>query len=80
MDLLPALDGVYGDRRDAVMIAGEAVSWAAGSYTPGAPHDDLGQEIVAFVVASDVTDRELTDFGARELSVHKRPRRVVFVA
>ncbi|GIG60242.1 acyl-CoA synthetase [Longispora fulva] len=45
----------------------------------GMPHEDLGQEVVAFVVASGVTARDLIDFVARELSVHKRPRRVVLV-
>ncbi|MET8679131.1 acyl-CoA synthetase [Streptomyces sp. NPDC004647] len=45
----------------------------------GAPHEDLGQEIVAYVVADGVTERELTDFVAGHLSVHKRPRRVVFL-
>nr|WP_308267588.1 acyl-CoA synthetase [Yinghuangia soli] len=43
----------------------------------GRPHDDLGQEIVAYVVAEGVSGTELTDFVARSLSVHKRPRRVL---
>ncbi|WKX70736.1 acyl-CoA synthetase [Streptomyces sp. XD-27] len=46
----------------------------------GAPHEDLGQEIVAYVVADGVTERELTDFVAGQLSVHKRPRKVRFLA
>ncbi|MGP3952806.1 acyl-CoA synthetase [Streptomyces sp. 7N604] len=47
----------------------------------GAPHDDLGQEIVAYVVADEgVTERQLTDFVAAHLSAHKRPRRVVFLS
>lgn len=45
----------------------------------GAPHADLGQEIVAFVVAGGVTERELVDFVAGRLSVHKRPRKVRFI-
>ncbi|MEV6313958.1 AMP-binding protein [Streptomyces sp. NPDC051776] len=45
----------------------------------GAPHDDLGQQIVAYVVADGITERELTDHVAAHLSVHKRPRRVVFL-
>ncbi|WP_431776093.1 acyl-CoA synthetase [Streptomyces cucumeris] len=45
----------------------------------GAPHDDLGQQIVAYVVAEGVTERDLIDFVATELSVHKRPRVVRFL-
>ena len=44
----------------------------------GAPDDDLGQRIVAFVVG-DAEPEELIDFVARELSVHKRPRVVRIV-
>ncbi|MFD9410739.1 acyl-CoA synthetase [Streptomyces sp. NPDC059989] len=46
----------------------------------GVPDVDLGQRIVAFVVAEGVTGAELTDFVASHLSVHKRPREVRFVA
>ncbi|MER6393345.1 AMP-binding protein [Streptomyces sp. NPDC001523] len=45
----------------------------------GLPDADLGQRIVAFVVAQGVTGTELTDFVAAHLSVHKRPREVRFV-
>ncbi|MBT2385777.1 acyl-CoA synthetase [Streptomyces sp. ISL-11] len=45
----------------------------------GVPHDDLGQEIVAYVVADGVGERELIDFVAGHLSGHKRPRRVRFL-
>ncbi|MGW0659532.1 acyl-CoA synthetase [Streptodolium elevatio] len=46
----------------------------------GAPHADLGQEVVAYVVAdAGVEAAELTDFVAGTLSVHKRPRRVVLM-
>jgi fatty acid CoA ligase FadD36 len=45
----------------------------------GMAHADLGQEIVAYVVGSGVTGTELADFVARELSWHKRPRRVELV-
>jgi fatty acid CoA ligase FadD36 len=52
----------------------------------GAPHEDLGQEIVAYVVAdtdpgtgAGVSERKLIDFVAGHLSVHKRPRRVIFL-
>jgi fatty acid CoA ligase FadD36 len=46
----------------------------------GAPHPDLGQQIVAYVVADGVSAAELTDFVAARLSVHKRPRTVRFLA
>ncbi|MFJ4409823.1 AMP-binding protein [Streptomyces sp. NPDC088910] len=45
----------------------------------GAPHADLGQQIVAYVVADGVTAAELTDYVATRLSVHKRPRMVRFL-
>lgn len=45
----------------------------------GAPDPDLGQRIVAFVVAEGVTGTELSDFVAAHLSVHKRPREVRFI-
>ncbi|AGP57301.1 acyl-CoA synthetase [Streptomyces rapamycinicus] len=45
----------------------------------GAPHEDLGQEIVAYVVADGIGERELIDFVASQLSVHKRPRKVRFL-
>ena len=44
----------------------------------GVPDDDLGQRIVAFVVGS-AQSRELIDFVAQQLSVHKRPREVRIV-
>ncbi|MEU5424414.1 acyl-CoA synthetase [Streptomyces olivoreticuli] len=53
-----------------------AVSEAA---VVGVPHDDLGQEIVAYVVAEGVSEQALIDFVAGHLSVHKRPRRVRFL-
>ena len=51
----------------------------------GVPDDDLGQRIVAYVVpdsdggASSVSEKELIDAVARDLSVHKRPRAIVFL-
>jgi fatty acid CoA ligase FadD36 len=45
----------------------------------GVPHTDLGQEIVAYVVADGVAEPDLIDFVARHLSAHKRPRRVRFL-
>ena len=41
--------------------------------------DDLGQRIVAYVVASGCDEQALTTHVATQLSWHKRPRRVVFV-
>ncbi|MFG2753575.1 AMP-binding protein [Streptomyces xanthophaeus] len=46
----------------------------------GVPDADLGQRIVAYVVAEGVSGEELTDFVAARLSVHKRPREVRFIA
>jgi fatty acid CoA ligase FadD36 len=46
----------------------------------GTPHADLGEAVTAYVVVSgDVAGRELEDFVARHLSVHKRPRVVHLV-
>ncbi|MFD8096333.1 acyl-CoA synthetase [Streptomyces malaysiensis] len=45
----------------------------------GAPHEDLGQEIVAYVVADGIGEQELIDFVVSQLSVHKRPRKVRFL-
>ena len=46
----------------------------------GVPDADLGERVTAFVVADTVGERELIDFVAGRLSVHKRPRRIHFVA
>jgi fatty acid CoA ligase FadD36 len=62
-----------GEVEDA-LLAHPSVREAA---VVGAPHPDLGQEIVAYVVGEPVDDAELIDFVARTLSIHKRPRRVV---
>jgi fatty acid CoA ligase FadD36 len=59
-----------------VLLAHPAVAEAA---VVGAPHDDLGQEIVAYVVAPGASPQDLVDFVAGRLSVHKRPRRVHLV-
>jgi fatty acid CoA ligase FadD36 len=45
----------------------------------GAPHPDLGQQVVAYVVADAVTEVQLIDFVAGQLSAHKRPRQVHLV-
>jgi len=46
----------------------------------GRPDDDLGEEIVAYVVAGDPVRAEtLVDHVAAALARHKRPRRIVFV-
>ncbi len=64
-----------GEVEDA-LLAHPAVREAA---VVGAPHDDLGQEVVAYVVADGVSSADLIDFVADGLSRHKRPRRIVFV-
>lgn len=55
------------------LLAHPAVREAA---VVGVAHEDLGQEIVAYVVADEVSPQQLIDFVATTLSVHKRPRRV----
>jgi len=45
----------------------------------GRPDDDLGQRIVAYVVADGVAAAALVQHVAATLSAHKRPREVVFV-
>ncbi|MFV2124825.1 acyl-CoA synthetase [Micromonospora sp. LOL_013] len=45
----------------------------------GAPDADLGQRVVAYVVAEGVSPQSLIDFVATELSAHKRPREVRIV-
>lgn len=45
----------------------------------GVPHADLGQEVVAYVVADGVTAPALIGFVSRELSHHKCPRQIRFV-
>ncbi|MEV0945681.1 acyl-CoA synthetase [Rhodococcus sp. NPDC049939] len=42
----------------------------------GAPDPDLGQRIVAFVVGENVSEPDLIEHVAAELSVHKRPREI----
>lgn len=64
-----------GEVEDA-LLAHPAVREAA---VLGTPHDDLGEQVTAYVVADGVTGPELIDFVARGLSAHKRPREVRFV-
>jgi len=64
-----------GEIEDA-LLACPAVTEAA---VVGEPHVDLGQEIVAYVVAAGVTPEQVIDHVAGQLSAHKRPRRVHIV-
>jgi fatty acid CoA ligase FadD36 len=45
----------------------------------GAPHPDLGQQVVAYVVADAVTESQLIEFVAGRIAAHKRPRQVRLV-
>jgi fatty acid CoA ligase FadD36 len=45
----------------------------------GRPDDDLGQRVVAFVVANGIDKAGLIEHVGTQLSWHKRPRQVVFV-
>lgn len=45
----------------------------------GLPHPDLGQQVVAYVVADAVTESQLIHFVAGRISAHKRPRQVRLV-
>ncbi|KAB2363750.1 acyl-CoA synthetase [Actinomadura montaniterrae] len=58
------------------LLAHPAVREAA---VAGTPHDDLGEQVTAYIVADGVTERQLIDFVAGRLSVHKRPRVVHLV-
>ncbi|WP_433232688.1 acyl-CoA synthetase [Actinomadura formosensis] len=58
------------------LLAHPAVREAA---VVGTPHDDLGEQVTAYVVADGVAERQLIDFVAERLSAHKRPRVVHLV-
>ncbi len=61
---------------EAVLLEHRAVREVA---VIGEPDRDLGQRIVAFVVADGVGEQALIEHVATQLSVHKRPREVRFV-
>ncbi len=61
---------------EGALLAHRAVREAA---VVGQPDDDLGQRIVAYVVADGADAAELAEFVAASLSIHKRPRVVHLV-
>jgi fatty acid CoA ligase FadD36 len=58
------------------LLAHPAVREAA---VVGTPHDDLGEQVTAYVVADGVAAEQLIGFVAERLSAHKRPRTVHLV-
>jgi acyl-CoA synthetase (AMP-forming)/AMP-acid ligase II len=64
-----------GEVEDA-LLSHQAVTEAA---VTGEPDDDLGERIIAWVVAEGVTAAELIDHVATTLAPHKRPRDVRFI-
>jgi fatty acid CoA ligase FadD36 len=65
-----------GEVEDA-LLAHPAVREAA---VIGTPHEDLGEQVTAYVVADGATAEALIEFVASTLSAHKRPREIRFVA
>ncbi len=45
----------------------------------GFPSDHWGEEVVAFVVADGVSEKELSEVCAKELVGYKRPKRILFL-
>lgn len=45
----------------------------------GFPSDHWGEEVVAFVVADDVSEKELSEVCAKQLVGYKRPKRILFL-
>jgi acyl-CoA synthetase (AMP-forming)/AMP-acid ligase II len=64
-----------GEVEDALL----AVPGVREAAVIGTPHPDLGEQVTAYVVADGVTEQQLIDHVAGQLSVHKRPRQVVLV-
>jgi fatty acid CoA ligase FadD36 len=64
-----------GEVEDALL----AVPGVREAAVIGTPHPDLGEQVTAYVVADGVSEQQLIDHVAGQLSVHKRPRRVHLV-
>ncbi|NNN10536.1 MAG: long-chain fatty acid--CoA ligase, partial [Acidimicrobiaceae bacterium] len=45
----------------------------------GFPSDHWGEEVVAFVVADGVSEKELSEVCAKDLVGYKRPKRILFL-
>lgn len=64
-----------GEVEDALL----AIPGVREAAVIGTPHPDLGEQVTAYVVADGVSEQQLIDHVAGQLSAHKRPRRVLFV-
>jgi acyl-CoA synthetase (AMP-forming)/AMP-acid ligase II len=72
-------NNVYATDVEAVLLEHPGVQEVA---VAGIPHDVLGEDVAAWVVAKPghaLTATELAEFCAPRLADYKRPRRVTFV-
>ena len=70
---------VYPREVEEVMIKHEAVSLVA---VIGIPHEEMGEEVKAFVVLNeghDVSDTELVEWTRERIAGYKYPRHIEFL-